>query len=166
MARRVVRAPRAVALRAGALGFRARAGEVTLAGTRLGAAFESLVRYGKERGELSAAVDEEEAAAMLSVVTAEAVIRWGRGTARHPGCGRRSAIERRSSCAVSIARMTVTGTEGPVPAQLSWKLAPRFRSVRKIKSFDPERKRASPVPARNLGLRGPAGDEDGGDGEG
>jgi hypothetical protein len=63
----------------GALGFRARAGEVTLAGTRLGAAFESLVRYGKERGELSATVDEEEAAAMLSVVTAEAVIRWGAG---------------------------------------------------------------------------------------
>jgi hypothetical protein len=44
MARRVVRAPKAAALRAGALSFRARAGEVTLGGTRLGAAFESLGR--------------------------------------------------------------------------------------------------------------------------
>jgi AcrR family transcriptional regulator len=79
MAGRVVRAPKAAAVRAGALGFRARAGEVTLAGTRLGTAFESLVRYGKERGELSAKVDEEEAAAMLSAVTAEAIIRWGAG---------------------------------------------------------------------------------------
>jgi hypothetical protein len=79
LARRVARAPRAIALRAGALGLRARAGEVTLAGTRLGAAFEALVRYGKERGELGAEVDGEEAAAMLSVVTAEAIIRWGTG---------------------------------------------------------------------------------------
>jgi AcrR family transcriptional regulator len=79
MAQRVVRTPKAAALRAGALGFRARAGEVTLAGHRLGSAFEALVRYGKERGELSAEVDEEEAVAMLSAVTTEAIIRWGEG---------------------------------------------------------------------------------------
>jgi AcrR family transcriptional regulator len=79
MARRVVRAPKAAALRAVALGFRVRASEVTLGGTRFGAAFGSLVRYGKERGELSAEVDEEETAAMLSVVTADAIIRWGAG---------------------------------------------------------------------------------------
>jgi hypothetical protein len=45
----------------------------------LGTAFAALVRYGKERGELDAEVDEEEAVAMLAVVTAEAVIRWGTG---------------------------------------------------------------------------------------
>jgi hypothetical protein len=38
------------------------------------------VRYGKERGELSAATDEDEAAAMLTAVTADAIIRWGAGT--------------------------------------------------------------------------------------
>jgi AcrR family transcriptional regulator len=79
MARRVVRAPRAAALRAGTLGSRARAGEVTLTGSRLGTAFASLVRYGKERGELNAQVDDEETAAMLAAVTMEAVIRWGTG---------------------------------------------------------------------------------------
>jgi AcrR family transcriptional regulator len=79
MARRVARAPRAAALRAGSLGFSARAGEVTLTGPRLGAAFDSLVRYGRERGELSASIDADEAAAMLTAVTAEAIIRWGAG---------------------------------------------------------------------------------------
>src|SRR5215469_5599774 len=58
VARRVVRAPRAAALRTGSLGYSARAGAVTLTGPRLGAAFGSLVRYGKERGELSAQTDE------------------------------------------------------------------------------------------------------------
>jgi hypothetical protein len=79
MARRVVRAPKAAALRAGALGFASRAGEVSLTGPRLTAAFESLVRYGEERGELSAKIDVEESAAMLSAVTMEAIIRWGAG---------------------------------------------------------------------------------------
>ena len=79
MAQRVVRAPKAAAVRAGSLGFSSRAGAVTLAGPRLGVAFESLVRYGKERGELSAKTDVEESAAMLSAVTAEALIRWGTG---------------------------------------------------------------------------------------
>ncbi len=79
MAQRVVRAPRAAALRAASLGFMSRAGEVSLAGPRLGGAFESLVRYGMERGELSAQVDAEESAAMLSAVTMEAIIRWGAG---------------------------------------------------------------------------------------
>jgi len=80
MARRIARAPRAAAVRAGSLGFSARAGAVTLTGPRLGAAFEALVRYGKERGELPAAIGEDEAAAMLTAVTAEAIIRWGAGT--------------------------------------------------------------------------------------
>jgi hypothetical protein len=79
MAERVARAPRAAALRAAALGFRSRAGEVTLAGPRLGVVFESLLRYGMERGELSAQADVEDSAAMLSAVTAEAIIRWGAG---------------------------------------------------------------------------------------
>lgn len=79
MAQRVVRAPKAVAVRAGSLGFSSRAGAVTLAGPRLGVPFESLVRYGKERGELSAKTDVEESAAMLSAVTTEAIIRWGTG---------------------------------------------------------------------------------------
>jgi hypothetical protein len=80
MARRVARAPRAIALRAGTLGFSARAGKVTLTGPRLGTAFESLVRYGKERGELGPDIDEDETAAMLTAVTAEAIIRWGSGS--------------------------------------------------------------------------------------
>jgi AcrR family transcriptional regulator len=79
VARRVTRAPRAAALRAGSLGFSARAGTVTLTGPRLGTAFDALVRYGKERGELSAKIDEDEATAMLTAVTAEAIIRWGAG---------------------------------------------------------------------------------------
>lgn len=79
MAERVLRAPKAVAVRAGSLGFSARAGTVTLKGPRLGTAFESLVRYGKERGELSAELDVEESAAMLSAVTGEAIVRWGSG---------------------------------------------------------------------------------------
>ncbi|MBO0853423.1 MAG: TetR/AcrR family transcriptional regulator [Nocardia sp.] len=79
LARRVTRAPRAAALRAGTLGFSSRAGAVTLAGPRLGVAFEALVRYGKQRGELGASIDEQEGAAMLTAVSAEAIIRWGAG---------------------------------------------------------------------------------------
>lgn len=79
MAQRIVRAPKAVAVRTGALGFSLRASAVTLAGPRLSVAFESLVRYGKERGELSASTDVEECAAMLSAVTTEAINRWGTG---------------------------------------------------------------------------------------
>lgn len=79
LARRVTRAPRAAALRAGTLGFSSRAGAVTLAGPRLGVAFEALVRYGKQRGELGGSIDEQEGAAMLTAVSAEAIIRWGAG---------------------------------------------------------------------------------------
>lgn len=79
VAQRVARAPRAAAVRAGSLGFSARAGTVTLEGPRLGTAFEALVRYGKERGDLSATMDAEEIAAMLAAVTGEAIIRWGSG---------------------------------------------------------------------------------------
>jgi AcrR family transcriptional regulator len=79
MARRVVRSPKAAALRAGSLGVMSRAGEVSLEGPRLGVAFEALVRYGQECGELNAQVDVEEGAAMLTAVTMEAIIRWGAG---------------------------------------------------------------------------------------
>jgi AcrR family transcriptional regulator len=94
MARRVARGPRAAALRAGALGFQGRAGEVTLTGSRLGTAFEILVRYGKETGELSASADEEEAAAMLTAVTMEAIIRWGSGN--RPASWLRKALQDRA----------------------------------------------------------------------
>ncbi|MCX4091141.1 TetR/AcrR family transcriptional regulator [Nocardia sp. alder85J] len=77
MADRVVRAPRGAAARAGALGSKARAGEVTLAGPRLGDAFEALARYGARRGELGAAIAPADTAAMLTAVTVDAVIRWG-----------------------------------------------------------------------------------------
>lgn len=80
MARRIARAPRAAALLAGTLGFTARAGEVTLTGPRLGDAFETLLRYGKERGELPPSTDIGEVAAMLTAVTMEAIIRWGAET--------------------------------------------------------------------------------------
>jgi AcrR family transcriptional regulator len=79
MARRVVRAPKGAALRAGALGFAGRADRGTPVSPRLSVAFESLLRYGKERGELSAQIDVEEGAAMLTAVTMEAIIRWGAG---------------------------------------------------------------------------------------
>jgi AcrR family transcriptional regulator len=79
MARRVGRAPKAAALRVGTMGFRGRADTGTRANPRLSVAFESLLRYGKERGELSAQTDVEEGAAMLTAVTMEAITRWGAG---------------------------------------------------------------------------------------
>lgn len=81
MARRVARGPKAAALRAGTLGFAftGRADEGTLATPRLSVAFESLLRYGKERGELGAQLDVDEGAAMLTAVTMEAIMRWGAG---------------------------------------------------------------------------------------
>jgi hypothetical protein len=51
----------------------------TLATPRLGVAFESLLRYGQERGELNARTDVEEGTAMLTAVTMEAIMRWGKG---------------------------------------------------------------------------------------
>ncbi len=77
MADRVARGPRAAAVKAGSLGYESRSGDVTLAGPRLGAAFEALVDYGKRTGALAAAIDAEETAAMLTAVTMEAIIRWG-----------------------------------------------------------------------------------------
>jgi AcrR family transcriptional regulator len=79
MARRVARAPKAAALRAGALGVQSRLTQVTTARPRIGSAFEALIRHGKDRGELSAKVDVEDAAAMLSAVSIEAINRWGAG---------------------------------------------------------------------------------------
>ncbi|MCK9904663.1 TetR family transcriptional regulator [Parafrankia colletiae] len=79
MARRVVRAPRAAALRAGALGFTGQAPEGTVPSPRLSVAFETLLRYGRERGELGPRIDVEDVAAMLTAVTMEAIIRWGAG---------------------------------------------------------------------------------------
>ena len=76
--RRVARTPKAAALRAGTLGVAGRAdGQVSRA-PRLAVAFESLVRYGTGCGDLDADTDVEETAAMLTALTAEAIIRWGR----------------------------------------------------------------------------------------
>ncbi|MQY28989.1 helix-turn-helix domain-containing protein [Nocardia aurantia] len=74
---RIARGPRAAAVKAGLLGYESRSGDVTLAGPRLGAAFRALVDYGKGTGDLAAAIDAEETAAMLTAVTMEAIIRWG-----------------------------------------------------------------------------------------
>ncbi|ADP79911.1 regulatory protein TetR [Pseudofrankia inefficax] len=79
MARRIVRAPRAAALRAGGLGFAVRGDEGNLASPRLSVAFDALLRYGKEHGDLNAELDVEEGAAMMTAVTMEAIIRWGAG---------------------------------------------------------------------------------------
>lgn len=79
MARRIVRGPKAAAVRAGGLGFAGRPEGATPATPRLSVAFESLLRYGKEHGELSARTDVEDIAAMLTAVTMEAIIRWGAG---------------------------------------------------------------------------------------
>lgn len=78
MARRVVRAPKSATLRAGALGLTGRA-DGTLAGPRLAVAFEALLRYGTEHGELSAGTDVEDRAAMLAAVTMGAITRWAAG---------------------------------------------------------------------------------------
>jgi AcrR family transcriptional regulator len=79
MARRVARAPKTVALRAGALGFPTKADVGSPGNPRLSTAFESLLRHGAERGELDARTDVEEGAAMLTAVTMEAITRWGAG---------------------------------------------------------------------------------------
>ncbi|WP_020108170.1 TetR/AcrR family transcriptional regulator [Nocardia sp. 348MFTsu5.1] len=79
MARRTVRAPRVAAVRSSTLGFPTRALVGTPENPRLNVAFESLLRYGIKRGELSAQIDAEEGAAMLTAVTMEAIARWGSG---------------------------------------------------------------------------------------
>jgi hypothetical protein len=79
MHQRVLRGPRAAAQQVSALAVQAKADAVPLAGTRLGVAFEALVRYGKERGELDAELDEEETVTLLALVTADAIVRWGSG---------------------------------------------------------------------------------------
>ena len=77
---------------------------MTLTGPRLGAAFEALVRYGRERGELSATIDEDEAVAMLTAVTAEAIIRWGAGN--RPAAWLQQALQDRVQVVLSgITRM-------------------------------------------------------------
>ena len=79
MARRVARAPKTAALRAAALGLQSQLTPTTAARPRLGVAFEALISYGKEQGELGAEIEVEEAAAILSAVTMEAINRWGAG---------------------------------------------------------------------------------------
>jgi AcrR family transcriptional regulator len=79
MCQRVLRGPRAAAQKVSALALRAEADAVPLAGARLGTAFEALVRYGKERGELGPEVEEEETVTLLALVTADAIVRWGSG---------------------------------------------------------------------------------------
>jgi AcrR family transcriptional regulator len=80
MAGRVARTPKAAAVRSGALGFQVRLGERAITGSRgTGPAFEALVRYGKDRGELSTSTDVEDAAAMLHTISMEAIMRWGLG---------------------------------------------------------------------------------------
>jgi AcrR family transcriptional regulator len=79
MARRVSRAPKAAALRAVVLAFDSQLGQARPARPRLGCAFEALIRYGKDRGELPNQTDVEEGAAILSAVTMEAINRWGAG---------------------------------------------------------------------------------------
>ena len=99
MARRVARAPKAAALRAGALGVQSRLTQETAARPRIAAAFEALIRHGMDRGELSEKIDVEDAAAMLSAVSIEAINRWGAGDRsaswlRHALCGRAEIVLR------------------------------------------------------------------------
>ena len=99
MARRVARAPKAAALRAGALGVQSRLTQETAARPRIAAAFEWLIGHGKDRGELSAKTDVEDAAAMLSAVSIEAINRWGAGDRsaswlRQALCGRAEIVLR------------------------------------------------------------------------
>jgi AcrR family transcriptional regulator len=99
MARRVSRAPKAAALRAVVLAFGSQLGHPTPARPRLGLAFEALIRYGKERGELNSQTDVEEGAAILSAVTMEAINRWGAGNRdaswlRATLCGRAEIVLR------------------------------------------------------------------------
>jgi AcrR family transcriptional regulator len=76
MARRIASGPRAAASRAAALGnMTAAAG----ASPRLDVTFQSLLHYGKNRHELGPHIDIEDAAAMMTVVTMDAIRRWGQG---------------------------------------------------------------------------------------
>jgi AcrR family transcriptional regulator len=79
MARRVTRGPRVAAIKAGGLGTVGRPDGGPVATPRLDVAFEALVRYGQERGDIDRDVEVAEAAAMLTAVTMEAVARWGAG---------------------------------------------------------------------------------------
>ena len=95
VARRVAQTPKAVAVRSGALGFQVRSGErpMTLARST-GAAFEALVSYGKERGELDEQTDVEDAGAMLLICSMEAITRWGSGD--RSGTWLRDTLRRRA----------------------------------------------------------------------
>jgi AcrR family transcriptional regulator len=73
MARRVARTPKTLALQVGALGLSA----PTVETPRLADAFEALLTYGVQRGELTAGIDVEEGAAMLNALTRDAIRRWG-----------------------------------------------------------------------------------------
>jgi AcrR family transcriptional regulator len=78
MATRVASTPRAAAVRSGALGFQVRSGERAMSGSvGIGSAFEAVVRYGTDLGELRPDTDVEDVAAMLLSVTVEAIVRWG-----------------------------------------------------------------------------------------
>jgi AcrR family transcriptional regulator len=78
MARRLDGVPKAAALRAGAVSLRSRLSRTTLTmprGTLPG--FEALVRYGVEQRVFRAETDVEDAAAMLHMVTLDAIMQWG-----------------------------------------------------------------------------------------
>jgi AcrR family transcriptional regulator len=96
MAERVARTPKAAAVRSGALGFQVRSGQRAMTSPRgTAAAFEALLRYGRERGELSPDVDIEDAAAMLLTISVEAIIRWG--VSDHSGLWLREVLCRRAA---------------------------------------------------------------------
>lgn len=76
MARRISKAPRAATLRVVAIGFGTQPTEGTPERPRVATAFEKIVRYGKDRGELDAKADVEDVAAMLTAVTMDGVLRW------------------------------------------------------------------------------------------
>lgn len=75
MARRVARTPKTIALQVGSLSINTPPGDTP----RLTDAFEALIGYGVQRGELAAGIDAEEGAAMLNALTRDAIRRWGAG---------------------------------------------------------------------------------------
>jgi AcrR family transcriptional regulator len=110
MARRVAHAPRGAVVRSAALGFQVRLGErATLGSRQIGSAFEALVRYGKDRGELSTDTDVEDAAAMLQSVSVEAIMRWGIGD--RSGSWLRQALCRRA--AIILDGLALLSPPGP-----------------------------------------------------
>jgi AcrR family transcriptional regulator len=81
LARRVSRAPRAAVLRVtGHWSRLTHSGTLPEAPRGFGEAFDTVLRYGRDRGELPAEADVDELASLLQAATMDALVRWAATT--------------------------------------------------------------------------------------